>query len=88
MQRGETVPHPSGGRNKQRSGSAFHRLPVVTPPVTLGDLRRLFSKEIERRIVPEAQMDLTNVCDHAIGEPVEKVLAISGCRPPGGARRG
>lgn len=39
----------------------FDRLIVVAPPVTLGDLRRVFSEPVKSKIFAEVAMDLTKV---------------------------
>ena len=48
----------------------FEALIVVAPPRTLGELRRHYHKEVERRIVGEVPKDLVNV---PVPE-IEKVL--------------
>jgi protein required for attachment to host cells len=39
----------------------FESLVVVAPPRTLGELRKHYHKEVERRLVGEVSKDLTNV---------------------------
>lgn len=51
----------------------FESLLIVAPPTTLGELRKLFHKEVERRIVGEISKDLTN---HPVDE-IEKIIALS-----------
>ena len=48
----------------------FEALVVVAPPDTLGELRRHYHKEVERRIVGEVAKDLVNV---PVAE-IEKIL--------------
>lgn len=47
----------------------FESLVVVAPPRTLGELRKHYHKEVERRLVGEVAKDLTNV-------PVEEIERI------------
>ena len=55
---------------KQRAlRNEFEALVVVAPPKTLGQLRKHYHKEVEKRIVAEVPKDLTNV-------PVEEIERI------------
>ena len=47
----------------------FEALVVVAPPRTLGELRKHYHKEVEKRLVGEVAKDLTNV-------PVEEIERI------------
>ena len=47
----------------------FESLVVVAPPKTLGELRKHYHKEVEKRLVAEVPKDLTNV-------PVEEIERI------------
>ena len=47
----------------------FESLVVVAPPKTLGELRKHYHKEVEKRIAAEVPKDLTNV-------PVEEIERI------------
>ena len=47
----------------------FESLIIVAPPRTLGELRKHYHKEVERRIVAEVAKDLVNV-------PVEEIERI------------
>lgn len=49
--------------------NGFDSLIVVAPPKTLGELRKHYHKEVERRIVGEIAKDLT-------GHPVEEIERI------------
>lgn len=48
---------------------AFERLIVVAPPKTLGELRRVFHPEVEKRVVGTLDKDLTN-------HPVDRIGAL------------
>ena len=50
-------------------GGEFESLVVVAPPKTLGELRKHYHKEVEKRLVAEVPKDLTNV-------PVEEIELI------------
>lgn len=55
---------------KQRAlRNGFDSLIIVAPPRTLGELRKHYHKEVERRIVGEIPKDLT-------GHPVEEIERI------------
>ena len=47
----------------------FEALVVVAPPKTLGELRKHYHKEVEKRLVAEVAKDLTNL-------PVEEIEKI------------
>jgi protein required for attachment to host cells len=49
--------------------NGFDSLIIVAPPKTLGELRKHYHKEVERRIVGEIAKDLT-------GHPVEEIERI------------
>lgn len=51
----------------------FESLLIVAPPTTLGDMRKHYHKEVERRLVGEIPKDLTN---HPVDE-IEKIIAES-----------
>ena len=56
---------------KQRAlRNDFEALVVVAPPKTLGELRKHYHKEVEKRLVAEVPKDLTNL---PVPE-IEKVL--------------
>ena len=50
-------------------GNAFESLVVVAPPKTLGELRKHYHKEVEKRLVAEVPKDLTKM-------PVEEIERI------------
>lgn len=57
---------------KERAlGNDFEALIVVAPPRTLGELRKHYHKEVERRLTGEIAKDLTS---HPV-EEIEKILA-------------
>ncbi len=57
---------------KQRAlRNDFHSLIVVAPPRTLGELRKHYHKEVEKRLTGEIAKDLTG---HPIAE-IEKILS-------------
>ena len=47
----------------------YDRLIVIAPPRTLGELRKHYHKEVEKRLVAEVPKDLVNV-------PVAEIEAI------------
>ena len=47
----------------------FHSLIVVAPPRTLGELRKLYHKEVEKRLIGEIAKDLT-------GRPIAEIGKI------------
>ena len=49
--------------------NAFESLVVIAPPRTLGELRKHYHKEVEKRLVAEVPKDLTRV-------PVEEIERI------------
>jgi protein required for attachment to host cells len=51
--------------------NGFEQLVVVAPPKTLGELRKHYHKEVEKRLAAEIPKDLTNM---PVGD-IEKVLA-------------
>lgn len=55
--------------NRRALENAFESLIVVAPPRTLGELRRHYHKELERRLIGEVPKNLTNV-------PVEEIERI------------
>jgi protein required for attachment to host cells len=59
---------------KQRAlRNEFDSLIIVAPPKTLGELRKHYHKEVERRIAGEIAKDLT-------GHPVEEIEKIIGAQ--------
>ena len=50
-------------------GGEFESLIVVAPPKTLGELRKHYHKEVEKRLVGEVAKDLVNV-------PVDEIERI------------
>jgi protein required for attachment to host cells len=54
-------------------GGQFESLVVVAPPRTLGELRKHYHKEVEKRLVGEVAKDLVNV---PVSE-IEKILKDS-----------
>lgn len=54
---------------KAAQGKAFERLIVVAPPKTLGELRRVFHSEVEKRVVGTLDKDLTN-------HPVDRIREL------------
>lgn len=46
--------------NKRALASDYERLIVVAPPKTLGELRKHYHKEVQKRLVGEIGKDLTN----------------------------
>lgn len=59
-------------KNRALSGD-YEQLLIVAPPSTLGDLRKHYHKEVERRLIGEIAKDLTN---HPVDQ-IEKVIAES-----------
>ena len=55
--------------NTAALSNAFEYLVVVAPPRTLGELRKHYHKEVEKRLVAEVPKDLTRV-------PVEEIERI------------
>lgn len=56
---------------KKAHAGAFERLVIAADPSTLGELRKEFHQEVEKRIVDEIDKDLTN---HPIDD-IEKMFA-------------
>jgi protein required for attachment to host cells len=57
---------------KQRAiANEFEQLLIVAPPSTLGDLRKHYHKEVERRLVGEIAKDLTN---HPVDQ-IERIIS-------------
>ena len=56
--------------NKRALNNEFDSLVVVAPPKTLGELRKHYHKEVEKRLIGEVAKDLTNL---PVPE-IEKVL--------------
>ena len=57
---------------KQRAlTNEFESLLIVAPPSTLGDLRKHYHKEVEKRLVGEIAKDLTN---HPVDQ-IEKIIS-------------
>jgi protein required for attachment to host cells len=57
---------------KQRAlANEFENLLIVAPPSTLGDLRKHYHKEVEKRLVGEIAKDLTN---HPVDQ-IEKIIS-------------
>jgi protein required for attachment to host cells len=55
---------------KQRAlRNEFDSLVVVAPPKTLGELRKHYHKEVEKRLAAEVPKDLTNM-------PIEEIERI------------
>lgn len=57
--------------NKRALANDFESLIIVAPPRTLGELRKHFHKELEKRISGEIAKDLTG---HAVDE-IEKIIS-------------
>ena len=55
--------------NQRALRQEFESLVVVAPPKTLGELRKHYHKEVEKRLVGEVAKDLTNM-------PVEEIERI------------
>ena len=59
---------------KQRAlANEYESLLIVAPPTTLGELRRHYHTEVQRRLLGEIPKDLTN---HPVDE-IEKIIAAS-----------
>ena len=57
---------------KQRAlANEYESLLIVAPPSTLGDLRKHYHKEVEKRLVGEIAKDLTN---HPVDQ-IEKIIS-------------
>ena len=54
----------------------YSQLIIVAPPMTMGDLRKAFHKEVSQRVVAEVSKNLTNIPPHEI----ERVLTLG--NPP------
>jgi protein required for attachment to host cells len=52
----------------------YSKLIIAAPPMTMGDLRKAFHKEVSQRVVAEISKDLTNMPPHEI----ERILANHG----------
>ena len=59
--------------NKRALANDFEALAIIAPPKTLGELRKHYHKEVERRLVGEVAKDLTGM---PVSE-IEKVLQES-----------
>jgi protein required for attachment to host cells len=57
---------------KEAHRGAFSQLVVAAPPMTMGDLRKAFHKEVSSRVVAEVSKDLTNMPPHEI----ERILTL------------
>lgn len=55
---------------KRALGNEFESLIIVAPPKTLGELRKHYHKEVEKRLAGEVAKDLTG---HPVAE-IEKIL--------------
>lgn len=59
---------------RQRAlSNEFEQLLIVAPPTTLGELRKHYHKEVERRLIGEIAKDLTN---HPVDQ-IERIIAES-----------
>ncbi len=56
----------------------YSKLIIAAPPITMGDLRKAFHKEVSDRVVAEISKDLTNMPSHEI----ERALARHGHAGP------
>jgi protein required for attachment to host cells len=56
---------------KRALANEFEQLLIVAPPSTLGDLRKHYHKEVERRLIGEIAKDLTN---HPVDQ-IEKIIS-------------
>lgn len=56
---------------KRALANEFEQLLIVAPPSTLGDLRKHYHKEVERRLVGEIAKDLTN---HPVDQ-IERIIS-------------
>ena len=63
----------AGMLNARALAGEFDSLVVVAPPKTLGELRKHYHKEVEKRLVAEVPKDLVNV---PVAE-IEKILQAS-----------
>ena len=61
---------------KAAAAGAFEKLVVVAPPVTLGDLRKLWSKPVADRIVAEVDKDLVKTPNDHVRAHLKDVVAI------------
>lgn len=58
---------------KRALANEFESLLIVAPPSTLGDLRKHYHKEVERRLIGEIAKDLTN---HPVDQ-IERIISES-----------
>ena len=64
----------AAGMLKERAlGNDFESLIVVAPPRTLGEMRKHYHKEVEKRLVGEIAKDLTG---HPVAD-IERIIAES-----------
>ena len=59
--------------NRRALSNDYEALVIVAPPATLGELRKHYHKEVEKRLVAEVPKDLVNV---PVTE-IEKILQAS-----------
>jgi len=62
--------------SKALAQGAFHRLIIVAPPVTLGDLRADFSDPVKAVIVGELHHDLTKTPIHEVAGHLGNLLLM------------
>jgi len=61
--------------HKELSENKFDRLIVIAPPLMLGDLRKMFSKQLCSRIIGEIHKDLTHSDSENIIDHIKEFLA-------------
>jgi hypothetical protein len=70
--------HPIDGMTRalemRRYGLAEHRLVIVAPSVTLGDLRAAISDRVRAKVVGEVAQDLTKIPNDDVAEHLKHVL--------------
>jgi protein required for attachment to host cells len=60
--------------DRELDTKSFHRLVVVAPPVTLGDLRSLISQKVRTKIIGEVAQDLTKIPNADVGGHINEIL--------------
>jgi protein required for attachment to host cells len=60
--------------DREADAKSFHRLIIVAPPATLGDLRSLISEKVRSKITGEAAQDLTKLPNSEVGTHIKDIL--------------
>ncbi len=62
--------------NKLSQKPSFDRLVLVAPPRALGDLRKLLSKALSRKVYSEINKDLTHIAQHDLSGHFDDVIVL------------